>query len=53
MKLLTVKEYAKLRRKSIPLIYKEIANKKIKPDTRYGRILIRVSKSEEERLVNE
>jgi hypothetical protein len=47
MKLLTVKEYAKLRRKSIPLIYKELRDEKIEKDTRYGRILIKVSKKEE------
>lgn len=43
--LMTVKEYAKLRGRSIPLIYKEIRQNKLNTDNKYGRILIKVPKS--------
>lgn len=42
MKLITVKDYAALVGKSIPLIYKQIGEGKLKTDRRYGRILIKV-----------
>ena len=39
---MTVRDYAKHINKSIPLIYKQIRQKKLDVDTRYGVILIKV-----------
>ncbi len=43
---MTVKEYAEFKGKSIPLIYKQIREKKVFSDRKFGRILVRVSKKE-------
>jgi len=42
MKLMTVKEYAEFRGKSIPLIYKRIREGKETTQKKFGRILIKV-----------
>lgn len=39
---MTVKDYAKLVGKSIPLIYKQIEEGKLHTDRQYGRILVKV-----------
>ncbi len=39
---MTVKEYAEFIGKSIPLVYKQIDENKLKTTVKYGRILIRV-----------
>lgn len=41
MKLMTVKEYAAHIGKSIPLVYKQIEEGKLRTERRYGRILVR------------
>ena len=43
MKLMTVKEYAKYVGKSIPLIYKQIRQGKLKTDQKFGVILIKTN----------
>ena len=42
MKLMTVKEYAKHIGKSIPLVYKQIANGQVRTELKYGVYLIKV-----------
>lgn len=44
MKLMTVKEYADSIGKSVPLIYKQIRENKVKTERKFGRILIKVPK---------
>lgn len=46
MKLMTVKDYAKMVGKSIPLIYKQIGEGKLQTDLKYGRILVKVKDSQ-------
>lgn len=41
MKLMTVKEYAKKEKKSIPLIYKRIREGTIKYEKKFGKYLIK------------
>lgn len=45
--LMTVKEYAAHINKSIPLVYKQIGEGKLKTQLRFGRILIKVKKENE------
>lgn len=45
--LMTVKEYAAYKGKSIPLIYKQIGEGKLTVNKRFGRILIKVKKEKE------
>lgn len=42
MKYMTVKEYADHIGKSVPLVYKQITEKKVKTAKKFGRILIKV-----------
>lgn len=42
MKYMTVKEYALHIGKSVPLVYKQITEKKVKTAKKFGRIVIKV-----------
>lgn len=49
MVLMTVNEYAKHIGKSIPLVYKQIKNKQVTFEKRFGRLLIKVKESKKEK----
>ena len=50
MKYMTVKEYAQHIGKSVPLVYKQIKEEKVKTVSKYGIILIKVVEDQIERV---